>query len=226
MRDATPAEQEALARRQNELECQARAEEASRRAGMWHHLLLRVGRRYERATLDTFEASAGHQSLAKGHVFAYIAQMPSNVQQGRNVLLYGPKGTGKDHLMVAMIREAVLTHGFGVHWINGLDFYGNVRDRIGSDKPEAELVKSICSHDILAISDPLPPWDDVGNFQAQMMFRIIDRRYRDLRPVWVTMNVAKGEEAEKRLGAATVDRLRDNALAIHCDWASHRRAAT
>ncbi len=39
------------------------------------------------------------------------------------------------------------------------------------------------------------------------------------------MNVSSGEEAEKRIGAQIVDRLRDGALSIVCNWPSHRKSA-
>jgi hypothetical protein len=56
-----------------------------------------------------------------------------------------------------------------------------------------------------------------------MLFRAIDARYRDYRPTWVTINVGGGDEAEDRMGMQLVDRLRDRAVSIHCNWPSHRK---
>lgn len=197
-------------------------QEKARRRWQWENLLREIGRRYESATLDTFEAPESKQLKAKMDVMEYLVRLPENVQAGRGVIFYGPPGTGKDHLMAAMMREAIEEEGLQVRWINGLDFYGSVRDRMDDERPEAELVRDLGTPDILAISDPLPPWGELSGFQAQMLFRIIDRRYRNQRPVWCTMNVAHGEEAASRLGTAVVDRLRERALAIHCDWPSYR----
>jgi DNA replication protein DnaC len=70
----------------------------------------------------------------------------------------------------------------------------------------------------------LPPLGSVNSgFQLSMLFRIIDRRYRDLKATVMTLNVATRAEAETRLSPNIVDRLAHGAMAIHCNWPSYRR---
>jgi hypothetical protein len=52
----------------------------------------------------------------------------------------------------------------------------------------------------------------------------VDYRYSHRKPIWLTLNVADGAEAELRMGAQTVDRLRDGALVLFCNWPSYRKA--
>ncbi len=57
-----------------------------------------------------------------------------------------------------------------------------------------------------------------------MMFRIVDKRYRENRPTWLTLNVSSGAEAAERIGVQTYDRLRHSAMGLFCNWPSYRKA--
>lgn len=197
----------------------------AQRDGRWAALSQRLGRRYAEARFGTFEVYDPKQRPIVDALRQYAEHLPDYACEGRGVLLYGPPGTGKDHLLVALCRAAVLHHGYRVEWINGLDWQGEIRDRMGRDEPEAKAIRALVGPDCLAISDPLPPWGGLTGFQAQMLFRVIDARYRDCKPTWLTMNVASKEEADERLGVAVVDRLQQQALLWFCCWGSYRSRA-
>jgi DNA replication protein DnaC len=77
---------------------------------------------------------------------------------------------------------------------------------------------------VLAISDPTPPLGELSDYQRSMLFRVVDRRYRDLRPTWVTINAADSAEAERKIAPNIIDRLAHGALVLRCNWPSYRRA--
>ena len=181
----------------------------------------RAGERYKGCRLDSFEISHKAQEEVLEYLCKYADGLRANIKGGTNILLHGPPGTGKDHLLVAMVHEA-LALGIGVEWVDGADLYGAMRDRMGSDEAEQEFLRRYTSPDVLAISDPLPPMGAVTDFQRILLFRIIDRRYRDMRPTWMTLNVADREEAEKRLSPNICDRLGEGALRLTCNWPSYR----
>ena len=52
---------------------------------------------------------------------------------------------------------------------------------------------------------------------------VLDGRYRFMRPTWLSMNIASREEAAAKLGAPTIDRLAEGAVACFCNWPSYRR---
>ena len=195
----------------------------------WELLCRRIGRRYQDVDLETWEYSpdpevASRQRSILARLEAFRSEIEARIAAGHGLVLFGPPGSGKDHLMVAMLRAAI-RHGRSVRWENGLDLLGNLRDDIDTKRPESDRLKELLAPDVLAISDPVPPWGPLTQFQAAFLFRLIDRRYRDAKPIYVTGNFADGTDAADRLGTQLVDRLKDGALTLKCNWPSHRMAA-
>jgi DNA replication protein DnaC len=186
-------------------------------------LLRAVGVRYAQASLESFRTDGHAAKLAVVQSLVELADsMAARVAAGENLILFGPSGGGKDHLVIAMLRLAIRS-GHSVCWVNGMDLYGQMRDRIGGDTTEADVIAKLSRPEILAISDPLPEGGALSAYQQQSMFRIVDRRYRDMRPTWVTVNTAGGAEFADRSGQAIHDRLRHGALCLACNWPSYRR---
>ena len=154
----------------------------------------------------------------------YGTNIIQNVTAGRGVVLFGPPGTGKDHLMAGLMVAAIREGGFAVNWQNGMDLFGRVRDAMDTDTRERDIIRDFTAPDVLVISDPVPPWGDLTQFQAAFLFRVIDARYRQKVPTWVTANFTNGDEAGGRLGTQVLDRLKDGALSIYCNWESYRKA--
>jgi DNA replication protein DnaC len=112
-------------------------------------------------------------------------------------------------------------------YISGAALFTQARDRIGRDneETESEFLATFINADVLILSDPVPPGAALSDYQRNLLYAVIDGRYRSVRPTWVTINCDSGAEAEARIGTAAADRLRDGSLTIHCNWPSHRRAA-
>lgn len=201
------------------------AAEDSRRHSEWAAVAKAMGGRYHDCKFSGFEfyGTTEEQSRQKGVIDScrQMADNFANLDSNSGLVLFGPPGTGKDHILAAMLRAACMS-GRSVKWLNGLDFFGDMRDRMDKESPESEIIKDLSKPDILAISDPLPPWGPLTAFQAQTLFRVIDRRYRQEKPIWVTVNVAGGHEASERIGAAVVDRLKERSLSVFCNWPSYR----
>ena len=79
-------------------------------------LSLAVGRRYCDCTIGGFQISPGeHAEAMKTAVHqcrSYVTGFRECIRDGRSLMFIGPKGTGKDHLMVAVLRAIV--DGYGV----------------------------------------------------------------------------------------------------------------
>lgn len=220
------ASKDILVRPAQDMSAADKAAEDSRRHSEWSLLSKAMGARYADCKLSSFEEygtddERRRQRSAIELCRAMSSEMESGVKPHSGLVLFGPPGTGKDHILAAMLRQACFI-GHSVRWLNGLDFFGDMRDRMDKESPESAIIKELSEPDILAISDPLPPWGPLTAFQAQTLFRVIDRRYRQEKLIWVTINVAGSAEASERIGTAVVDRLKERALSVHCNWPSYR----
>lgn len=139
-------------------------------------------------------------------------------------MLFGPVGTGKDHLAVGVLAAAVGAD-LSVDAINGQDWYGQLRDRISDRESdtEASFIASLVRPDVLLISDPLPTIGVLTQHQATMLYRVVDDRYSRCKATVVTLNVENADEAEQAIGATTWDRLCSGAWIVSCRWASARK---
>lgn len=207
-------------------ECEA-GEQRKRQADRRKAFRNQVGRRYVECTLDNYEATDAKQRSVLDRLRVYAEQLPKHVSAGHGLILYGPVGTGKDHLMAALLR-IVASRGIAYYrWVSGLDLHGRMRDRISRrelDCNEEALIREFTSSGVLALSDPIPPEGKLSDFNIQTLYRIIDARYRDCLPTWVTINVKTSEETSDLLSAPIFDRLRHDSLALFCDWPSYRKS--
>jgi DNA replication protein DnaC len=190
------------------------------RIGMMGRLINQRGSRYQACRFDNFEAEGNEQTRVVQLLKNYCSGFSKTNIGG--LILFGPKGTGKDHLMMACAHAAI-TQGVGVDWINGAEMRGDVRDGTKSDELERDYVNRLFRPAILWISDPLPVSGPLTEAQQDRLFRVLDGRYSACKPTWVTVNVANAKELDERLGGQNGDRLRDGALAMFCNWPSYRK---
>jgi DNA replication protein DnaC len=227
--DLPVAERQRLYAEAHEREvAEAKKAELQNRREKARKLARELGPAYASCTLDSFELHkdpdiAKRQKRVLEGVRGYAENLAEETRNGCSVVLYGPSGTGKDHLITALCWLAILRHGLSVRWIRGSRLFLEMRDAMGRDS-ERELMAQYAVAPILFVSDPLPPMGALTPHQAMMLCDIVDERNRQKRPIWVTLNVADRSDADQRLGAPIVDRLVERALTAHMDWPSYRSA--
>ncbi len=184
-----------------------------------------VGKLHGNCRLANYECRTQEQKKIHEAVSEYGNSIPERVRSREGLVLYGPVGTGKDHLAIALGRMAVLKFGQRVRWMNGQDWFGHVRDAIDGDLAERTLMAEISLPDILILSDPVPPIGNLTQHQATMLYRLFEARDARGRVTWVTINVMDDKEADERLGVPTWDRICDRSWKMFCNWKSHRKPA-
>lgn len=203
-------------------------QEQSRRQGEMAKLIQAAGRRYAECTLESFQAKTAAQKKVSGAVGDYI-EMLRDAWESTGLVLYGPVGTGKDHLAISVAKVAIEQIGKRVAWVNGQSWFGTLRDNIDRDTPEAKVIGDLTAPDLLVLSDPLPPamgkGDELTPYQASMLYRLIDARYSREQITIVTLNVNDDDEADRRIGEPTWDRINHGSWKIHCNWPTHRKPA-
>jgi DNA replication protein DnaC len=201
-------------------------EQAKRRQTAWAQVISRIGERYKTATFDSFERTTPKQ-VESWQAVKGLAEGFADAMRRREggLLIAGPRGTGKDHLAVAALRVVALDHGVSVEWVDGESLWQQQRDGIDSGAREADLVARYATPTVLLISDPVRVSAPLTDAQRSLLWRIVDRRYRDLRPTWVTANVVNEAELGERVSPQISDRMRDGAVCVFCNWASHRAKA-
>lgn len=176
-----------------------------------------------RATWDQYET---HHDSRQPAVLAAVKDWAREFNPDTNspsLLLWGPVGTGKDHLALAAVRTVLTRHDCTSWWQNGRDLAGEWRDRI-NDNSANQLLTLLMRRTLLVISDPLPPFGDLTNYQADMLYRVVRGRTDAGLATVCTINVESDQEADERLGAPTWDRLTQGSWKIKCNWRSHRTA--
>lgn len=180
-----------------------------------------LGERYwpDRCSLETYQVYNPKQKEILARLRAL--KMKTLVENGRGLIFFGFVGTGKDHLMAALLYHAA-SLGISAQWMNGQAFYGASRDRMDSGESERRAFAELLTPEILAISDPVPPAGNLSAWNVSQLYRLIDERYRALKPTWASLNATNEADADKMLSAPVWDRLRENAEMFPCFWQSFR----
>ncbi len=201
-----------------------RVEDPRERFAMLTRLIEERGVRYAHCDLDNFAVDGDEE---RGNVVArltdFIDNMPERLTTAKGgLILLGPWGTGKDHLIMSAMKAAILRYGFRVRWVDGLEMLADVKAAIETHSTTT-LVDQLSQSQILVISDPVPPRDELKPYELSIIRRIVEKRYSAMRATWITTNVQTADDAARLLSGPVLSRLVHGALELFCGWESHRR---
>src|SRR5262249_7600460 len=136
------------------------------------------------------------------------------------LIFLGTVGTGKNHLAAAMLYAAA-RRGLTCRAINAQRLNGLVRSAMSSGEPQEKLMGQLVAPRVLAISAPVPPLGNPSAWNVTHLFDLLDQRYNELRPTWITANLKDERQAVDLLTAAVWRRLRQGAELFFCNWAEY-----
>ncbi|MGS8279360.1 ATP-binding protein [Pseudomonas aeruginosa] len=181
--------------------------------------------RFRGATLDTYRAETEGQAVALNECTEYVNGFERNWELGRSMLLLGSVGTGKTHLCCAIAQQVIRSYGASARYTMAIEIIRDIKMTFDkkSEQTERDVYSSLLAPDLLVI-------DEVGvqhgsDFERQVLFEVIDSRYRQLMPTIVISNLGLAG-LRKCLGDRAVDRLTDaGGPAVLFTWASARGEA-
>ncbi len=184
-------------------------------------LIRAAGLRYSDATFDSFEIGNDEHSNKRRHAFNTVGNWVANEswRSGSCLLLCGRCGTGKDHLAVAAAKRIIEVHGACCHYATGAAIFREAKD---FDAGGLNLEKYTDRH-VLILSDIVNASGGVSEFEAGVLYSILDARYRDQLPCVVSVNANGANDLDDRIGKRVADRLLHRATVTTFDWPSYRR---
>jgi len=218
---ATPESPQSKPLSPTEIEAERKSDLERKSLAALRRVQSEAGGHYAEAAVANWRAETERQKQVRAAVVEDCRSIAERVKACEGVLLYGPVGTGKDHLAMGIAKAACLA-GLAVRWLRGQEWFGSLRDAMDSDKTERDIFRGLAC-DVLVLSDPLPPMGALTQYQASMLYRLIEDRYAHGGVIVATVNVANDEEADSRMGAQTWDRLKDRSWMIRCEWKSFRK---
>ena len=138
----------------------------------------------------SFENDDRSNAKLSDAMLRYAVNFPHFLKEGKGLLLFGPVGTGKS-FYAACIANRVIEMGYSAKMTN---FATLTNDLQGMNEGRNQYIEDLNRYGLLII-------DDLGaerksEYMQEMVFNIIDSRYRSGLPMVLTTNLS-GEEIKK-----------------------------
>ena len=187
-------------------------------------ILRDCGRLYRDVSLKSFQIGDDRSSARKRQalesVISYLKDAKATLLLGRNLVLYGTCGTGKDHLAIAAAKLCC-QRGFSARFVTGAELIASAeRNRRNGQEPVDPLFKT-CR--VLVLSDPLPNATELRSDELRYMMQLVDARYREQLPIFVTVNAENEQDLQETMRGPLGDRLLGDAVVVEMRWSTYRK---
>jgi DNA replication protein DnaC len=151
----------------------------------------RIPARYSHCQLAYYDPATDSQRAALQRVHRHIEAYRPN---GRGLLLQGPVGTGKTHLLVAVLRALTLERGVAARFVEFTHMLSDIKEGFSQGRNEAEVLAPVSRVPVLGI-------DELGkglttDWQLSVLDEVISRRYNNGLTTYFTTNLVTGDLRE------------------------------
>lgn len=187
-----------------------------------------IPQKFARATLKGFEPFDDIQRAA----FKRVCRWANAVKDGKTpwLVISGSWGTGKSHLACAALNSLRDAKGLYVRFVACIDLVRAVQDtydkKDGRSVSEADIITDLSRLDVLCLDDVAA---DPSAFEAKLIARILDARYRNDLPTIVVTNLGVEEQKgrpskfDDYVGPLVASRIRECADFVDCTTTDFRR---
>lgn len=169
----------------------------------------------------TFENDDRKNPKISDAMLRYAENFPKFLKEGKGLLLHGPVGTGKTY-HAACIANRVIDNGYSALMTN----FARITNKIqGMFDGKQEYIDSLNRYALLVI-------DDLGaesksDYRQEIVFNVIDSRYRAGLPMIVTTNLTTDEITKSQdVGYSRIyDRIIERCFPVNVSGQSRRRAS-
>lgn len=137
----------------------------------------------------------------------YVDDFTSKTNTG--LIFFGKAGTGKTHLAVAIARFIIERKQIPVRVARIVELLADIRQTFNEHdgyrvESETELIRKFTSVSLLVLDDLGA--EKVSDWVREVLYRIIDERWLEQRPIIVTTNLNL-KELEEKIGERIVSRI-------------------
>ena len=169
----------------------------------------------------TFENDDNGNSTLTQAMINYAEQFADFKRESKGLLLYGPVGTGKTYY-AACIANKLIDNGYSVLMTNFPTLTNKLQ---GMYEGKQEYISSLNKYDLLIL-------DDLGaerqsEYMQELVFNVIDSRYRTGLPVIITTNLTADEikHPQDVRYCRIYDRILERCFPVEVSGKSRRRKA-
>lgn len=167
----------------------------------------------------TFENDDRKNPKISDAMIRYAENFPKFLKEGKGLLLHGPVGTGKTY-HAACIANRIIDNGYSAMMTNFARITNTIQ---GMYDGKQEYIDSLNRYSLLVIDDLGVESD--SKYRKEIIFNVIDSRYRAGLPLIVTTNLTTDEITKSQdVGNSRIyDRLIERCFPVSVSGQSRRR---
>lgn len=188
-----------------------------------------IGKRYEGKTFSNFDKEKNKKAYIS--CINYTKNFPDKLKNGKGLFITGMVGTGKTHLIAAIVDRLARLHKgklfsgsysyneyLQIIYLSATELFSQIRASFEDNETE-ELIEKYINCSLLII-------DDLGvekttDFTLEYIYKIIDSRYRKLKSVIIVSNF-NDDELKEKLSERVVSRIYEMCKGVKLEGDDYR----